>query len=349
MTAVQRAGVVRDEAPAVAPSDGARRKVWAGLLAAALGLLGATLAHRLVPAVGVLTWAVALGMIAGNTGLLPAAAREGLGRVTKRLLRFGIVLLGFSVSFGAIAALGLGTIGLVVVTLVVTLVVTTWLGHRARLGPARSLLIGTGFAICGASAIAAMEDTAGGDEEDVAVGIAMVTLFGTAAMVLLPLLQHPLGLSGQQFGVWAGASIQEVGQVVAAAGTGGAAVVAVAVVVKLTRVLLLAPVVATVSVRKRLADGGTEAAGKRPPLVPLFVLGFLACVAVRSTGVVPAGALAVIAQVQVALLGAALFGMGAGVRLASLFRRGAPAVVVATLSTVLVAGVSLAGVYLLGR
>ena len=99
--------------------------------------------------------------------MLPAAARQGLGRVTKRLLRIGIVLLGFSVSFGAIAALGLGTIGLVVVTLVTTLVVTTWLGNRARLGPARSLLIGTGFAICGASAIAAMEDTAGGDEEDV--------------------------------------------------------------------------------------------------------------------------------------------------------------------------------------
>ena len=74
--------------------------------------------------------------------------------------------------------------------------VTTWLGLRARLGPARSLLIGTGFAICGASAIAAMGDTAGGDEQDVAVGIATVALFGTAAMVLLPLLQHPLGLSG---------------------------------------------------------------------------------------------------------------------------------------------------------
>jgi uncharacterized integral membrane protein (TIGR00698 family) len=194
-----------------------------------------------------------------------------------------------------------------------------------------------------------MEDTAGGDEEDVAVGIAMVTLFGTASMVLLPLLQHPLGLSEQQFGIWAGASIQEVGQVVAAAGSGGAAVVAVAVVVKLTRVLLLAPVVATVSVRKRLANGGAQTGGKRPPLVPLFVLGFLACVAVRSTGMVPPGALAGIAQVQVAMLGAALFGMGAGVRLSSLFRRGTSTVVVATLSTLLVAGVSLAGVYLLGR
>jgi uncharacterized integral membrane protein (TIGR00698 family) len=328
--------------PVAAP----RTKVWTGLLAAALGLGGAMLAHQFVPAIGVLTWAVALGMLAGNTRLLPAGARQALGKITKKLLRAGIVLLGFSVSFGAIAALGLGTIGLVAATLVITLVVTTWLGNRARLGAARSLIIGTGFAICGASAIAAMEDTAGADEEDVTVGIAMVTLFGTLAMVLLPLLAGPLGLTDQQFGIWAGASIQEVGQVVAAAGAGGAGVVAIAVVVKLTRVLMLAPVVATVSVRKRLAGG--ETGGKRPPIVPLFVLGFLACVAFRSTGMIPKGALAAISQVQVAALGAALFGMGAAVQIKTLFRRSGPVLIVATLSTLLVAGVSLAGVFLLG-
>jgi uncharacterized integral membrane protein (TIGR00698 family) len=287
-------------------------------------------------------------MVAGNTGMLRGAAKQGLNLVTRRLLRIGIVLLGFSVSFGAIAALGLGTIGLTVVTLVTTLLLTTWMGNRAKLGPARALLIGTGFAICGASAIAAMEDTAGADDEDVTVGIAMVTLFGTLAMVLLPLLAGPLGLSDVQFGIWAGASIQEVGQVVAAAGAGGAAVVAVAVVVKLTRVLLLAPVVAAVSVRRRMAEPGRETAGKRPAIVPLFVLGFLACVALRSTGMVPSGALAVLAQVQVAALGAALFGMGASVKIASLFRRSGPVLVVAALSTLMVAGVSLAGVLVLG-
>ncbi|WP_433507312.1 YeiH family protein [Pseudonocardia halophobica] len=335
-------------ADAAAPAGQSRPTLWMALLVAALGLGGAMLAHNLVPAVGVLTWAVALGMVAGNTGVLPAAARQALSGLTRRLLRIGIVLLGVSVSFGAIAALGPGTIALVAVTLVTTLVVTTWLGNRARLGRARSLLLGTGFAICGASAIAAMEDTAGGDDEDVAVGIAMVTLFGTLAMVLLPLLRHPLGLSDQQFGVWAGASIQEVGQVVAAAEAGGAAVVAVAVVVKLTRVLLLAPVVAAVSVRRRMTDPARESTGTRPPIVPLFVLGFVACVAVRSTGVVPPAALDVLAQVQVAALGAALFGMGAGVQIPALFRRGGAAVVVATLSTFLVAGVALAGVVLLG-
>jgi len=346
--------VVEEHAPAAPGTTAAtptstRSKRWAGLVAAALGLGGAMLAHRFVPAIGVLTWAVALGMVAGNTGLLRGRAKQGLNLVTKRLLRLGIVLLGFSVSFGAIAALGFGTIGLVVVTLVTTLVVTTWLGNRAKLGRARALLIGTGFAICGASAIAAMEDTAGADDDDVAVGIAMVTLFGTVAMVLLPMLVHPLGLSDAQFGIWAGASIQEVGQVVAAAGAGGAAVVAIAVVVKLTRVLLLAPVVAAVSVRRRMADDGQAVTAKRPPLVPLFVLVFLACVALRSTGVIPAAALGAIAQVQVAALGAALFGMGASVQISSLFRRSGPVLVVATLSTLIVAGVSLAGVLLLGH
>jgi uncharacterized membrane protein YadS len=119
-------------------------------------------------------------------------------------------------------------------------------------------------------------------------------------------------------------------------------------VVKLTRVLLLAPVVATVSVRRRLATGAAASSAKRPPVVPLFVLGFVACVALRSTGIVPAGVLGAVSQVQVAALGAALFGMGAGVRLASLLRRSGPVLVVATLSTLFVVGVSPAGVLLLG-
>ena len=340
--------LIRGRSSDGATSDEAvRPRRWQGLVAAAAGLGGALLAHRFVPAVGVLTWAVALGMLAGNTRLLPAAAGLALSRLTRRLLRIGIVLLGFSVSFGSIAALGIGTVGLVTGTLMATLAATTWLGNRVGLGRARSLLIGTGFAICGASAIAAMEETAGADEEDVAVGVAMVTLFGTLAMVLLPLLWHPMGLSDAQFGVWAGASIQEVGQVVAAAGAGGAAVVGVAVVVKLTRVLLLAPVVATISVWCRMASADRSTDAKRPPVVPLFVLGFVACVALRSTGLVPVEVLDVLSQVQVAALGGALFGMGAGVRLRALLRGSGAVLAVAAASTLFIVGVSLGGVLLL--
>jgi uncharacterized integral membrane protein (TIGR00698 family) len=315
----------------------------------ALGLGGALLAHQIVPAVGVLTWAIGLGVLAANTRLLPSQGVAPLARVTKRLLRAGIVLLGFSVSFGAITALGLPVIAVVATSLVATLAVTTWVGRRLGLSPARSLLIGTGTAICGASAIAAMEETAGADEEDVTVAIAMVTLFGTLLLVLLPLVHGALGLTDQQLGVWAGASVHEVGQVVAAASPAGAAAVATAVVVKLTRVVLLAPVVATVSVVKRIRSSAPSSEGGRTPIVPLFVLGFLACVGLRSTGLMPATALAWISQLQVVALGAALFGMGCSVKLASLAKRSGRVMVASAAGTVFISGITLAGILLVSR
>jgi uncharacterized integral membrane protein (TIGR00698 family) len=317
----------------------------AGVAVIAAGLGAATLGHKLVPSVGVLTWAVALGVLAANLNLLPASTRTVLGPLTKRLLRIGVALLGFSISLGAIAALGPPVIAIVVVTLVATLLFTVWLGNRMRLGPARSLLIATGVSICGASAIAAMEETAGADEEDVTAAIAMITLCGTVAMFVLPVLRHPLGLSDVEFSVWAGTSVHEVGQVVATASGAGAAVLATAVVVKLTRVLLLAPVVATANLIRR----PSAVAARRPPLVPLFVLGFVACAVVRSTGVVPSTALGWIGTVQSTALGAALFGMGASVHLRSLVKRSGRLVVVAVLATVFVTLVALAGVVLFVR
>jgi uncharacterized integral membrane protein (TIGR00698 family) len=333
--------------PAEITTSRATRAVLAGLAVAAAGLGCAMLAHRVVPAVGVLTWAVTLGVVAANLNLLPKAGAQGLGLLTKKMLRVGIVLLGFSVSLQSIAALGLPVVGFVAATLVSTLVFTTWLGRRLGLSPSRALLVGTGFSICGASAIAAMEGTARADEEDVTVSIAMVTLFGTLALVVLPVLAGPLGLTDLQFGVWAGASVHEVGQVVAAASPLGAAVVATAVVVKLTRVVMLAPVVATVSVAQRLRSNGEEEQTGRPPLVPLFVLGFLACAGLRSIGAVDTVALSWISQVQVAALGAALFGMGASVKIPSLLRKSGPVMVVSTVSTLFIGTVSLLGVLLL--
>lgn len=337
---------VEAEAPLALPT--AAVPPVAAVVTLGLGLAGAVLAHRLVPQVGILTWAVALGVVAANVGLVPATSARALGRVTRRLLRVGIVLLGFSVSFTAIAALGLPLVAVVAVTLVSTLLFTTWLGTRLGLSPARALLVGTGTAICGASAIAAMEDTAEATEEDVTAAIAMVTLFGTVALVLLPLLQAPLGLTGVELGIWSGASVHEVGQVVAAASPAGAAVVATAVVVKLTRVVMLAPVVAVVSAVRRIRCGAPTGAA-RTPLVPLFVVGFLACVGLRTIGVVPESTLPWIAPVQVAALGAALFGMGASVRVGSLLRGSGPLVVVSAAGSLFIGLVSLGGLLLVTR
>ncbi|MDQ6525109.1 putative sulfate exporter family transporter [Nocardioides sp. LHD-245] len=318
-----------------------------GLVLTGAGLAAAATGHRLVPSVGVLTWAVLLGAAAANLDLVPIAAQPGLRTAVRRLLRVGVVLLGFSLSLTAIGALGVPVIALVVVTLVGTLVLTWWLGLRMKVSPARSLLVATGFSICGASAIAGMERTAGADEDDVATAITMVTLYGTIAMIALPLLQAPLGLSDRQLGIWAGASVHEVGQVVAAAGPAGATAVALAVVVKLTRVLLLAPVVAVVSAARRRSRRAAEpdedgAAG--PAMVPLFVLGFLACVLVRTTGLVPEAVLDVIGGLQTATLAAALFALGTGVHLGELLHGGGRVLALGLVSTLVVATVSLAGV-----
>jgi len=317
------------------------------LLVTGCGVVAAFAAHRFLGAIGPLTWAVLLGALAANVNLIPPAARSGMATSMKAFLRTGIVLLGFSLPLAAIIALGLPVIAVVLVTLLSTLLGTWWLGLRMGVGRARSLLIATGFAICGASAIVAMEDNADGDESDVTTAIAMVTICGSVLMLLLPLLQVPLALDDTEFGMWAGASVHEVGQVVAAAGPAGATAVSVAVVVKLTRVLLLAPVVAGVSVlRRRSSVAGSDRAGstKLPPLVPLFVLGFLACVLIRSTGWLDAQVLTQLERVQTVALSAGLFGLGAAVHLPSLMRSSIRPLVLSVISTLVVAVVSLGSV-----
>ena len=204
---------------------------------------------------------------------------------------------------------------MIAVSVVSTLLFTTWLGTRLGLSPARSLLLGTAFATSGASAIAATRDTARADDEDVAAAAAMVILFGTATVVLLPLLAGPLGLSDLQFGAWAGAGIHDVGQVVLAATPAGAAVAAIAVAVKLTRVVLLAPVVAVLSLIQRARTPVSSRGSARTRPMPLFILGFLACVALRNTGIVPEPVLDQITHLQLAALGAAVFGVGCSIKL----------------------------------
>lgn len=314
----------------------------------AVGVVASLLLHRTVPAISALTWAVLLGVVVAN--LSPPRVRHAVrpGRLAKVLLRAGVALLGFSLSLRAVLQLGWSIFAVVAVSLVGTLLVTYVVGRSLGLDRPRSLLIATGFSICGASAIVAMEEPAKARDEDVTAAIALVTLYGTLAMVALPLLQGPLGLSDFQAGVWAGASVHEVGQVVAAAGSVGGAAVGIAVVVKLTRVLFLAPVVIAVQTLQRRLERRSDSAanGRRPPLVPGFVAAFVVCVLVRTTGLVPGALLDVIAHVQTAALAAALFGLGLGVSIRRLLTSSGTSALVGLVSTLFIVGVTWAGVVL---
>lgn len=166
---------------------------------------------------------------------------------------------------------------------------------------------------------------------------------------LLPLASGLLGLDGRSGGVWAGASIHEVAQVVAAGGAIGGGALAVAVVVKLARVLMLAPVLAWVGWRRRRQLVQQGSTGSLPPLVPGFVAGFIALVLVYTWVPLPGTVLELAKIAQTALLAAAMFALGCGVRIGQLRRAGARPALLATLATGWVAAIGLTGTLLLAR
>jgi uncharacterized integral membrane protein (TIGR00698 family) len=302
---------------------------------------------RLMPGLTASTVAVALGASLANLGLHRAPLHAGTRWAGQRLLRASIVLLGLQLSLHALARLGAGGLAVVLVTVAVTFGGTQLLGRALGLPPARSLLVATGFSICGASAVAAMQPVAGGEDDDAGLAIALVTLCGSLAIIVLPALRVPLGLDPGSFGSWVGASVHDVGQTVATADRVPGAL-AGAVVVKLTRVMLLAPLVAGVGLaRRRGRPPGSLS--PRPAPVPLFVAGFLAAILVSSSGWVPPVALGVARQAQGILLAAALVGLGTTIHLPTLRRTGGRAVLLGLGSWLLVAGVSYGGVRLVGH
>lgn len=324
------------------PEPAALRAKLPGLAAAAAAVAVCLVLHRLLPAIPVLTAAVVLGLLAGN---LPGAAalsagpwRPGLALSAKKFLRLGIVLLGLKVSLMDIAGLGWLTVLLLVGLVGFAFAVTYWICRAFRLPGEQPVLMAAGFSICGVSAVGAVAAVRQVRQEQTAVPAAMVTLCGTLAIAVLPVLGAVLGLTPEVFGFLAGASVHDVGQVVAAAQTGGAAALALAVVVKLVRVLMLAPVSALAGLQHRRRSGGE---GKMPPLIPLFVAGFLAAVLLRSTGLLPVSVLEAAALIQELLFAAALFGLGASVDFRRLARTGAPAAAAGLISWAVLVGAAL--------
>ena len=337
--------------------------MW-GVAAAGMATLVAWGLHTLVPAVPLLTAAVLLGIVVGQLPVLRPALTgvlaPGLTVASHSLMRVGVVLLGLKLSLVDIISLGWVTITSTVLIVLLTFFGTLWLGRRVGLPGHQPLLIATGFAVCGASAIGAMSGVVKAKDRDTATPVALVTLCGTLAIGVLPLLWHPLGLTDLQFGHWVGAGVHDVGQVVATAQIAGPAALAVAVVVKLTRVLMLAPLVASVAVveRRRAAVAVTPAGAavdspaatdssavpRRPPVLPLFVAGFLAMVLLRTFVPLPAAVLETADLVQTVILAMALFGLGTAVRLTELVQTGGKALGVGLASWLLIAVLALAAV-----
>ena len=299
--------------------------------------------------------AVVIGALLANLGVIPESCNDGLRFAARSLLRLGIVLLGLQLSFAQVRELGTPGLLLVVVVVTITFFGTQWLGKKMGLSHGLSLLVATGFSICGASAIVAMRPVSDADDDDMAYAIALVTICGTLAIFLLPAFAELIGFTGARFGSWVGASVHDVAQTVATAASGDQQAQNAAIIVKLTRVMLLAPLVAGVSFARRrklaawrtVGENATALATKLPPMVPLFVVGFLVAISLNSFSEIPQTALSNIKWIEKSLLASALVGLGAGVDARKLRSIGARPLVLGLVSWLLVATLSAIGVALL--
>ena len=306
---------------------GKSASLQAGLLsgiALAAAVAALAFALRNLPGLG---WAspmiiaVLLGIGINNIVGTPRWAKAGLAICLRKLLRFAIVLLGLQLTGAQIAAVGGSGLVVLVATVFATFTFTLWAGRLLKVEAPLTQLIAAGTSICGASAIVATNTVARGSDEDVAYAVACVTLFGTIAMLGFPLAAEALGLAAREYGLWVGASVHEVAQVVAAAFQGGQEAGEFGTVAKLSRVMLLAPIVLGLGwfARQRLAAAG--GGGAKAP-APWFVLGFLLMVVLNSAFAIPVEVKSPLASLTTFLLAMALAAVGLETNLGKLRAKG---------------------------
>jgi uncharacterized integral membrane protein (TIGR00698 family) len=317
------------------PVNSSEAGVAPGLAVAAIGGVTATLLHIVLPLVSALLVAIVMGVVFANAVGPRTAFKPGLAIASRRVLRIGVALLGFQLVSGQVLGLGWPVIAVVVLIVGGGIIVTVSIGSILGVPPARRLLIACGFSICGAAAVAAADGVTESDEEDVAAALALVVAFGSIAMLVLPLLAQQAGMGTREAGAWMGGGIHEVGQVVVAGGIIGGAALQIAVVVKLARVLMLAPVLVVLSWRHRRS--GAHTVGRRPPLVPLFVVAFVVLVVVGSVLHVPNALRDGVAQVQGLALATAMFALGCGIDVKSMRRLNSSEMLLGLLSSLSVA------------
>ncbi|HWZ47536.1 MAG TPA: putative sulfate exporter family transporter [Herbaspirillum sp.] len=286
-----------------------------------------------------LVLAILLGSVVRTFCRLDGRFDAGIHFGAKILLEIAVVLLGASVSAGAILQKGPALIGGIAAVVVVVIAASYGIGRAAGLPRKMAILIACGNSICGNSAIAAVAPVIDADGKDVAAAIAFTAVLGVVVVLVLPLLVPMLSLSAVQYGVFSGLIVYAVPQVLAATASVSVVSVHIGTLVKLVRVLMLGPVVLLLSLF------GRKEGGRRPALshmVPWFIAGFLLMMALRSFGAIPQPLLMPAQDIANFLTIMSMAALGLGVDARAVLRAGARVTVVVTLSLLVLGAISLA-------
>ena len=319
-----------------------QRSVWhfAPGLALSAVITGAALWGGSIPAVAgagfsALTLAILLGMVVGNT-LYPHISKGCDGGVIfakQHLLRLGIVLYGFRLTFAQIADVGVSGIAIDLLTLTSTFLLACFIGQKLfGLDKKTSWLIGAGSSICGAAAVLATEPVVKAEASKVTVAIATVVIFGTLAIFIYPALWPLLApwFSPQTYGIWIGSTVHEVAQVVAAGHAVSPEAENAAVIAKMLRVMMLAPFLLLLAARvKQLSP--QEGNEKSKVTVPWFALGFVAVAVFNSFHLLPPAAVDMLNTLDTLLLAMAMAALGVTTHISALKNAGAKPLVMGLL------------------
>ncbi|HOF34329.1 MAG TPA: YeiH family protein [Spirochaetota bacterium] len=331
-----------------------KKNIYGILLSAAVAAVAYFLG-RIFPVVGGAVFGILLGMIINNTFGKPDAGVAGIRFTGKKVLQWSIILLGAGLSMNQVAKAGMTSFFVMIFTLSAAFIAAYVAGYFLKIPFKLKSLIGTGTAICGGSAIAALSPVIDADEHDISFSISTVFLFNIAAVFIFPAAGHVFGFSNEGFGLWAGTAINDTSSVVAAAYSFSKEAGDYATVVKLARTLLIVPIcliyalVFYFSQKKATASSNQTVRYSFIKIFPWFVLGFLFMSMLRSTEIIPVAAADVIAECGKIAIIFALSAIGLNADFRRMFKTGIKPVILGLIVWAAVTLSSLAVQFVTGK
>lgn len=293
-----------------------------GIILAAIIATPAWLLGEIFPIIGSPVLGILFGMIFAFWKR-PAMVESGISYTSKKLLQYSIILLGFDINLFNVFRVGSQTIVLMIFTLTVAFLTAFFAGKLLKVDKNTNILIGVGTAICGGSAIAATAPVIHADDEDVARSISTIFLFNVIAAFLFPFLGHLLHMTDYHFGLWTGTAVNDTSSVVAAGYTFSNAAGNLAVIVKLTRTLMIVPITLVLAFYiSRRETHISESSYKLSKIFPWFVLGFVAASIISTFLPIPAEAGRLLVQIGKFVIVMAMAAIGLNTNIVKLVKNG---------------------------
>lgn len=296
----------------------------------------------LLSIMGQLVIAIILGIAWRAAIGVPRSMMTGVSFSSRKLLRYGIILLGMRLNLADIIQAGPKVLAIAVINIVFTIFAVYGIAKLMKVEKRLALLTACGTAICGAAAVVAISPQIKANDDETAIGAATVAILGTIFTLLYTVMYPILGLSAAGYGIVSGATLHEVAHVIAAAAPAGQAAVDLAVVVKLTRVAMLVPVAIMIGIwfnrAERKDNGDAQQKRFRSIPIPWFIVGFLLTSCVNTMGIIPAALVDQLVLAAYLLIAMAMAGLGLNVDLIAFRRFGMRSFAAGLIGSVLLSG-----------